>query len=144
MFMAKVRSKSIAVIASLGQILIIGQILWAFANLAVKISILHLYIEIFWTRPVRIASYTVMGLATCLCVIITFSALLLCRPVSYNWNHNIKGTCGDSNKSFLAQAVMNLCIDLAIVIISVPVLWNLQTRTMKKLGIYFMFSVGIR
>ena len=43
----------------------------------------------------------------------------------------------------LAQAIINLCIDIAVVIIPIPVLWGLQMQNLKKLGIYFMFSIGI-
>ena len=123
--------------------LIIGEIVWAFSNTAVKISILHLFIEIFWTRPIRIACYTLMTLATCLGTFILLSALLMCRPLAKSWDANIKGVCGNSQKSFLAQAIINLCVDISIVVLPIPVLWRLQMSGLRKLGIYFMFSVGI-
>ncbi|KAM0798209.1 hypothetical protein BDR22DRAFT_399277 [Usnea florida] len=126
-----------------GKMLVVGETFWGFSNLAIKISILHLFIELFWIRPMRIACYVIMGLATCLWALVILSAFFMCRPLAYNWDQSIKGVCGDSRASLLAQAVMNLCIDISVVIIPIPVLWGLQMQLAKKLGIYFMFSVGI-
>ena len=127
----------------MNKMIIIGEILWAIANLAIKVSILHLYIELFWTQTVRIICYIVMSLAGCLCLAIILLALFICYPIAYNWDRTIHGSCGDTKKNFLGQAIVNLCIDIAIVIIPIPVLLNLQMSMLKKLSIYFMFSVGI-
>lgn len=123
--------------------LVVGKVFGAFSNLAIKISILHLFIELFWISPIRIACYIVMGLATCLWASTILNAFFICRPLAYNWDQSIKGVCGNTQELELAQAIISLCLDISVVIIPISVLWGLQMETLKKWGIYFMFSMGI-
>ena len=84
-----------------------------------------------------------MGFATALFLVIVLTSFFNCRPFAYNWNRTLDGVCGDINTSYLIQASINLCIDVTIVILPIPGLSKLQLPFLKKLGVYFMFSVGI-
>lgn len=99
----------------------IGQMVWGCANIAIKISILDIFVRLFPTRPVQITCYVLMGLATALCIS-GFSPLVVCRPLSYTWDKTINGHCGDTQKLYLAQAVTNLIIDIAVMLVPVPYL----------------------
>jgi hypothetical protein len=69
-------------------------------------------------------------------------AFLLCRPVTYNWNKTITGTCADVALAYLFAGISNLLIDLIIVALPLPMLWKLQLPVAKKIGISAMFSIG--
>jgi len=126
------------------QILVAGSPVWAVANMFIKISILHLYCTIFWKKTFQRVSYSIMAFAICLAVIIVLQAFLICRPFAFNWDPYIPGgKCGNQIAGYKAQAIINIAIDISIVVLPVPMLWTLQLTWSKKLGIYFMFSVGM-
>lgn len=70
-------------------------------------------------------------------------AFLLCQPLAFNWDQTIpSGHCGDQNSAFLASGVMNLILDISVIALPLPKLWNLHMATHKKVGLMLMFSVG--
>lgn len=84
-----------------------------------------------------------MALSFCLFAAIVLAAFLVCRPLAYNWDKTIEGgRCANVNQDFLAQAIINLLLDITIVSLPLPVLWNLQMKTGKKVSIIIMFSIG--
>ena len=68
---------------------------------------------------------------------------VICRPLAYQWNKSIKGVCGDQTLSFLIPGVINLVLDLLIIALPMPVLWNLQMRTAKKIATSAVFGIGL-
>ena len=67
-----------------------------------------------------------MGLTATLAVVVILATLLICRPLAYNWNPTINGTCGDTHKLYLSGGIVNLLLDVSIVILPMPMLWGLQ------------------
>jgi hypothetical protein len=122
---------------------IVGQVIWAVANVGIKVSILDLFNRIFVTKWFVRVSYVLMGLGICVGVVICLEAFFICRPLAFNWDKSIDGVCGDQDKAYRAQAIVNLFVDVAIVLLPVPMLWKLQMPLAKKLGVYVMFSIGI-
>lgn len=72
---------------------------------------------------------------------ITFFAL--CRPFHKNWDFDLEGQCGNMFLSFLLSAIFNLCLDLAIFFLPMPMLWNLQMSKSRKLALTLVFGVGL-
>lgn len=68
---------------------------------------------------------------------------LLCRPVAYNWNRSIPGTCGNVLKIEYASAGFNMGIDLGVVLLPLPIVWRLQMSSRKKIGVTASFAIGI-
>ena len=67
-----------------------------------------------------------MGLSISLATAVILGTLLICRPLAYNWNRTIDGTCGNTQKLYLSGGIVNLLLDVAIVTLPMPMLWNLQ------------------
>lgn len=124
------------------QILVAAEPIWSSSNSAVKISILHLYIEIFITKIFRRLCYLLMALTICFNTVVVLEAFLLCRPFAYNWDLAVAGSCADTNKAWLSAGIINLLIDVCIIYMPLPLLWKLQMPVMKKIGITAMFGVG--
>lgn len=82
-------------------------------------------------------------LSVCTALAAILSDLLFYRPVAYAWGARIDGTCGDIITTYLAITIVNLLVDLSIVILPLPMLWNFQMPLFKKVGVYLMFSIGI-
>ena len=119
-----------------------AQVTWAAANSAVKVSILHLYVSIFPNIAFRRICYALMAVSALYVVGVILDTFLMCQPFAFNWDHTIEGSCGNQTLALLLTGALNLIIDVAIVILPLPVLWRLQMPVARKLGVSAMFSVG--
>lgn len=70
-------------------------------------------------------------------------ALLVCRPIAYNWNHMIEGRCYNQPEALEAVGIVNLLTDLLIFILPMPMLWGLQLPLGKKIGLTITFGIGL-
>ena len=121
----------------------VAQITWAGAISAVKVSILHLYIFLFPNIAFRRICYALMAVTALYFSAVFLETLLICRPLAFNWDHTIEGSCGNQTLALLLTGTANLIIDVAIVILPLPVLWRLQMPVVRKVGISAMFSIGV-
>jgi hypothetical protein len=120
-----------------------GQPVWGAANTAVKLSILHLYLTIFQDKRFRRFCYAAIAVSICYCISVFLVTFLICRPVQYNWNKKIHGTCDSrAQEVYLAAGLINLTVDVFIVAMPMPMLFQLRLPTGKKVGLIAMFSLG--
>lgn len=75
-------------------------------------------------------------------VAIIIQSLAICRPFQYQWDTSIEGVCGNRNLGILMTAVFNLVTDLGILIMPMPLVWNLRLRTSKKVALTAIFGLG--
>ena len=71
------------------------------------------------------------------------AALLVCRPLEYNWNRTIEGHCYHQSEAFEAVGIVNLLTDFFIFALPMPVLWGLQLPVGKKIGLTATFGIGL-
>ncbi|KAJ5607776.1 hypothetical protein N7537_004395 [Penicillium hordei] len=118
--------------------------MWATSTVCFRLAILLLYMEIFPGNQKFFWCATSVG---CLVFLYWVSAILtialLCRPVAYNWNRTISGSCGDVLKIQYASAGFNMGIDLGVVLLPLPIVWRLQMSSRKKIGVTASFAIGI-
>ncbi|KAI1427606.1 hypothetical protein F5Y12DRAFT_142312 [Xylaria sp. FL1777] len=119
-----------------------GEILWAAANTAVKLSIVSLYTTLFPNQRFTYVCYATMVASVALFIIVFLEAFFLCTPVEYNWDKTIPGGVCNQGVAFLVSGIMNLIIDAFIVILPMPLLFKLQLPLFKRLGVAVMFSLG--
>lgn len=48
-----------------------------------------------------------------------------------------------TNDSFIASVVLNFATDVYILVIPLPIVWKLHLSTQKRIGLIFIFAVGI-
>lgn len=116
-----------------------------FYNLAIastKLSVLALYHRIFATRTYRLlvwatATFVLLWLLT-IEVVLGFA----CRPVQAFWGA-APGTCLDLVVFGYFTNITNLVADLWIFALPIPMLLGLQAKLSKKIGLCFLFSVGL-
>ncbi|KAK5991669.1 hypothetical protein PT974_07702 [Cladobotryum mycophilum] len=130
-------------IAMIFKLYVPASLLWVLATSFLKLSILCFYLSIFTTPKFRIAVYVVMGLTAAHFAVVVLRAFLLCRPVAFNWDKSITGTCGDRVKAYLATCVLNLLIDLSVVALPMPALWSLKMPLKKKLAVSGILGLGL-
>lgn len=76
-------------------------------------------------------------------VSVILETFLLCRPLAYNWDTSIAGTCGNRNATYVVAGTLNLVTDLMVMALPVPHIWKLQLSFSKKIALSGVFSVGL-
>ncbi|KAJ5885374.1 hypothetical protein N7495_009884 [Penicillium taxi] len=110
----------------------------------VKTSILLFYSRIFGTKKsFRISLIITMCIIWAWAISVILETLLLCRPLKYNWDTSIKGTCGNRNAGYVIAGTMNLITDLMVMGLPIPHIWKLQLNTAKKAALSSVFCIGL-
>ncbi|CAI7652865.1 unnamed protein product [Penicillium palitans] len=109
----------------------------------VKISILLFYRRIFgMTYPIWFCMFLSVGYF--------FSGwiafLSYCRPVSYYWTQYAEPSGGKCvfkvYPFFITQSVVNMATDVLILLVPIPILWNLQMKRAQKILLSGIFLIG--
>ncbi|OOQ89920.1 integral membrane protein [Penicillium brasilianum] len=109
---------------------------------AIKISIICFYRRVF-TTP-RFQSFT-FGLN---CLIgawgtgIFLACAGQCRPLRAYWDHSVEGQCFDANLFFIVNQAFNVLMDFVILVLPVPMIWNLHRAWQDKLALNGVFALG--
>lgn len=119
-----------------------AELLWNTANSLIKFSILHLYVQVFTTRGFRKLAYAMMVVVASFMLSLILSQFPICRPFAKNWEPLLAGTCGDSIKTVIGVSVVNVCVDLTIIVLPMPILWRLQMATKRKVALSAIFGLG--
>ncbi|KAI0141128.1 hypothetical protein F4776DRAFT_676996 [Hypoxylon sp. NC0597] len=76
-------------------------------------------------------------------VSVFLEAFLLCRPLAYNWDTSIEGTCVDRNIMYVIGGAVNMATDFVVLLMPVPIIWNLKMPTSQRLALLATFSLGL-
>ena len=133
------------VVAEKYQEYVAAEITWITANTAIKTSILHFYLTLFHpNRAFRLITYMMMGIVISFCISVLFSTFLLCRPLfPDSLNPAMNKSCGSFSGFSTATNAINLLVDLGIVSLPMPMVWNLQMTRWRKVALSFTFGVGL-
>ncbi|KAI1819125.1 integral membrane protein [Xylaria intraflava] len=116
---------------------------WTTGTAAFKLSVLFLYKRIFSIKTMRMLSYVLMGLTFGYWLSFLVVFLTTCSPdISQLWNPRPDGFCRDLNVGQLGSVSTNLAIDVFVIVLPMPFLWNLQMRFRNKAVITLVFSLG--
>ncbi|CAI6336677.1 unnamed protein product [Periconia digitata] len=125
--------------------------IWILSTTLVKLSVLHLYRLIFLGehrayiqgRPFKYAINTLYTLLILFCISHILLALLECQPIERQWNKNVNGRCTDTYKQNLADTITNMVLDLLVIVLPMPLLWQLQMPMATKLKVCGIFGLGL-
>lgn len=68
-----------------------------------------------------------------------------CRPIAgawKRWDGEFKATCNDINLQGWLSAAFNIVLDVTMLILPMPELYNLSLTLKKKIHVMLMFGVG--
>jgi hypothetical protein len=95
-------------------------------------------------RLLRSAAYSVYAIVVLYFIAHMALLLRICKPIALQWDPTRGGGhCGDITKQEISSAVMNMILDLFIVLLPMPILWNLRISTKKKVAIGGILSLGL-
>ena len=121
---------------------------YTFCHLAIKTSLLFLYRAVLTLNNPRfkLAWYAIGAYVLAFTVASILALLFQCTPINYAWDRfygPMKGHCVHAKAEVLAASSLNTLGDIALLILPIPTLWKLQMPMKQKLGLVFMFLLGI-
>lgn len=119
-------------------------LMWITTCTLTKLAILFFYTEIFYINKIfmRVCWFTIaVSIAYGLASFLHFA--FYCTPVKKSWYPMEPGHCGDDNVKYLMWGSVDIVLDSAILCLPVPILRSLKLPTGKKLGLVFVFTLGL-
>ena len=107
-----------------------------------KLSILILYLRIFTEKISRIICWALFVIISTLSVVNIFLIVFQCNPRSKAWNPTEPGHCHNIVLHFVWASFPNIATDVIMLILPLPVIYNLHTRLRVKLGLMATFMIG--
>jgi hypothetical protein len=107
-----------------------------------KISILILYHHIF---PQRWFRQTLIGLGAFIIAYVisqTFSVIFQCIPIDSLWGASEARYCVNDEAVAISLGVANILTDIIMLVLPLPVLWNLQMSKSRKQLLTLIFTMG--
>ncbi|EEA28313.1 hypothetical protein TMatcc_003359 [Talaromyces marneffei ATCC 18224] len=124
--------------------IIAGGALYGTAVTLLQVSILFLYVRLFSiVRWHVVACYVVMGFCVAWWIAFFGGTMGDCVPLQKLWTPTEHGTCIDQNKACGATGIAHIILDLIILILPLPIIWNMKIDMTRKFFVSVIFSIGI-
>ena len=107
-----------------------------------KLSILCLYLRIFVEQRSRALAYILVVVVVLNWTTFTVAGFLQCVPFSHLWNKRIPGHCVNIPLALQMTCVPNIVIDVAMLALPMPMVWNLKASRPQKIGLTVVFLAG--
>lgn len=111
---------------------------------AVKVALLYIVIRIFSPdRKKVIAVYLILATLLVYYIPCIIMKIFACRPISAYWEGTDNGGwCFNQQKVIIADSVISMASDFSILVLPLPLIWNLHIRRSKKLRVVGMLGAG--
>ncbi|KAJ5306827.1 hypothetical protein N7508_005842 [Penicillium antarcticum] len=109
---------------------------------AIKISIICFYRRVFTTPKFQKASFALNTLIAAWGTGIFLACAGQCRPLRAYWDKSIEGTCFNANEFIIVNQAFNILMDFAILVLPIPMIWNLHRAWQDKLALNGVFALG--
>lgn len=109
-----------------------------------KTSALLFYTRIFSKAKPRFkwAVWTVHILNAIWLIAIIFAVIFECSPIRKAWVPELPGSCDNADTLWMGSGIPSLIIDFMILVLPLPVLWQLQVQPVRKYLIMLVFACG--
>ncbi|UKZ74788.1 hypothetical protein TrVFT333_002458 [Trichoderma virens FT-333] len=124
-------------------LLFIAELFYAFGLFLAKVSILSLYWRMFSVTNIRLPIQILFACSLVWIIFRTFMGIFHCVPVEAFWDSNAGGYCAiEDKKFFFGTTLVHAVIDIAILILPMWQISQLQLPMLQKGGIMVMFTFG--
>jgi hypothetical protein len=124
----------------------VGEISYTFSSPLIKLSVLALYVRIFPTKFVKIASLVLALMCFAWFLAIMILNFVQCRPLKAFWLLELQALpttkCLDPILCFLSNSIANTVIDFSTLTLPIREVLKLHTTNRLKLQISFIFLLG--
>jgi hypothetical protein len=73
----------------------------------------------------------------------TLSQIFGCNPIRKAWMPMVPGTCLDPDTNCKSFGLLHVLLDLLMVILPMPMVWNLKTAVRNKVVISVLLGLGL-
>ncbi|TQV96200.1 integral membrane protein [Cordyceps javanica] len=120
-----------------------AQVLYALTLGCTKMSITWMIKRIFFEVSHIWIPYCLMVLNFGWMMQTILTGILICRPITLNWDPNARGSCGNQTVLFSAVSIVDIVTDILIIALPVKMLWGLKMRRTYKIAVVCMFGAGL-
>ncbi|KAL9001914.1 MAG: hypothetical protein Q9188_005129 [Gyalolechia gomerana] len=115
----------------------------------IKFSILLFYRRVFinqtTSKEFKVAWYTITVWCFLWGISTFFAAAFQCTPIFYSWTQytgKTTGKCVNFTALLVSTAVINICTDVAVLVLPMPSVWNLKIEKAQKVAASGIFLLG--
>ncbi|KAI1349444.1 hypothetical protein F5Y01DRAFT_327351 [Xylaria sp. FL0043] len=128
-------------------ILQVGGVLYSVALPLLKASILLEWTRLFVPQGTRNVFWwlcmTLTGIQLSFLIASVFALCFSCIPYQRIWDFTIPGQCIKKSELEITSAAIHFVSDIIILVLPQKVIWSLHMSLKKKLGVSFIFSLGV-
>jgi hypothetical protein len=107
-----------------------------------KSSILLQYRRVFPAKTFQIICWTIMGIVVTYATWTIIGSIFACVPVDGFWTMEPSARCIDQRIMWFMNGAMNIATDLAIIILPMPVIKNLNLPRRQRTLLIGVFAIG--
>ncbi|KAE9577737.1 hypothetical protein CGMCC3_g6196 [Colletotrichum fructicola] len=125
---------------------VVGMCCYATIVWTLKFNMLFFYRRLVEGQWVEKFIFPVMGLVGATAIAMVLIIFLTCRPITLMWQirPDPGENCVPQNKVyFYSILAFNLTTDMCIILIPIPVISLVRASIWRRLGVYFLFSLGV-
>ncbi|KAF5660881.1 integral membrane protein [Fusarium heterosporum] len=124
-------------------LLFIAELFYASGLFFAKVSLLSLYWRMFRVTGIRIPIQILFGCAGVWMTFRIFMGIWHCVPIEKFWDSSVEGYCAiEDKKFFFGTTLVHAAIDIAILVLPMWQIGQLQLPMLQKAGIMVMFTFG--
>ena len=126
------------------QYAIAGTCLYALSVCFAKLSILIFYLRLSPQQWFRTLVFLLIGAVGSYTVVYIILNVFPCRPIAAAWNLDIEDAkCIDPWNAYWALSILNILMDVATLVLPIPVVVKLNIPIRQKVSLCFLFATGI-
>ena len=110
----------------------------------ITLAIVLFYLRVFPNRWMRLSVYALTAFEIAWVLVEVIVLIFQCAPVQFFWNREIPGGhCINADDFYFATSVVITVVLIAVLLLPVPIVWNLQASYTRRLGLAFVFTIGV-
>jgi len=114
-----------------------------FAEVVTRFSVIILYYRLFSVKRWLHYSLIANGIISIIWLfIVIFANALSCKPIKANFDASVEGKCLNAQSGFLISELINMLLDLALILIPLPIILKLRLPLRERVAIAGIFLTG--
>lgn len=130
-------------VARISRLLLVSEVIYIWHMCWTKLSVLLMYYRVFQVAPnFKRLVIAVGGFVVAWAITGTFLFTFICVPTEKLWHPELPGHCMSEMGVWVANASSTIFSDIAILVLPIPQIWKLNTKTSEKIGLTLVFGLG--
>ncbi|KAK2592588.1 hypothetical protein QQS21_009695 [Conoideocrella luteorostrata] len=129
-------------VANISHLLLVAEVIYIWHMCWTKLSVLLMYYRVFHVPAFKRLVIGVGSFVVAWAIAGTFLFTFICVPTQKLWYPDIPGHCVSEMGVWVANASSTIFSDIAILVLPIPQIWKLNTKTSEKIGLTVVFGLG--